>query len=305
VGDLKSIRLFYGIQSGVAVLWWCSVFASEQVRYWTLGSLPSQTACVFDLLLFILPGFIIAAQKPGAKWWGTLILSWSAITVGWTLLSAIQNQGGGYGFVLMGLSCVAQLLALHFLWFGRHLITRTLVGPLGFRVSPETSFSGHLWRTCRQIVCFWGFFLFVLPQIVLQVENLLDLHWIWMESSVVFGLGVSLFLVGSIGGLSSAWWMCKFGDGTPLPSATASKLVIEGPYRCIRNPMAASGILQGIAVGLIMGSWLVVLYAVVGSSLWNTFVRPVEEADLRARFGESFDDYCQKVRCWLPRFNRD
>jgi len=73
-----------------------------------------------------------------------------------------------------------------------------------------------------------------------------------------------------------------------------------GPYRWVRNPMAVAGIVQGIGVGMVLSSWLVVAYAVVGSVVWNAAVRPLEEADLAARFGDDFARYRAAVRCWLP-----
>lgn len=91
------------------------------------------------------------------------------------------------------------------------------------------------------------------------------------------------------------------GDGTPLPAATANRLVTAGPYRVVRNPMAVSGFVQGAAVGLMLSSWMVVVYAVLGSLLWNFAVRPLEEADLEARFGDEFRRYRDTVRCWIPR----
>ena len=42
-----------------------------------------------------------------------------------------------------------------------------------------------------------------------------------------------------------------------------NRLVIAGPYRWIRNPMAVAGIVQGVAVGIILHAWLVITYAVV------------------------------------------
>lgn len=102
-------------------------------------------------------------------------------------------------------------------------------------------------------------------------------------------------------GLWSAVVMSTLGDGTPLPSAMPSRLVIAGPYRWIRNPMAVAGIAQGAAVGLILQSWLVVAYAVLGSLVWNYAVRPLEEADLEDRFGEEFQHYRATVRCWIPQ----
>lgn len=95
--------------------------------------------------------------------------------------------------------------------------------------------------------------------------------------------------------------MSTLGDGTPLPSAMPNRLVIAGPYRWIRNPMAVAGIVQGAAIGLILQSWLVVAYAVVGSLVWNYAVRPLEEADLQGRFGEEFQQYRDTVRCWIPQ----
>jgi len=95
--------------------------------------------------------------------------------------------------------------------------------------------------------------------------------------------------------------MSMLGDGTPLPSAMPNRLVIAGPYRWIRNPMAVAGIVQGAAIGLILQSWLVVAYAVVGSLVWNYAVRPLEEADLRERFGEEFQQYRDTVRCWIAQ----
>ena len=67
--------------------------------------------------------------------------------------------------------------------------------------------------------------------------------------------------------------------------------------------MAIAGITQGVAVGLILSSWLVVAYAIAGSLLWNFVVRPLEEHDLEARFGDQYRRYRSAVRCWWPRLN--
>jgi protein-S-isoprenylcysteine O-methyltransferase Ste14 len=66
--------------------------------------------------------------------------------------------------------------------------------------------------------------------------------------------------------------------------------------------MAVAGITQGIAVGLMLSSWLVIAYAVCGSLVWNYAIRPHEERDLEERFGAAFVDYRRRVRGWLPRW---
>jgi len=35
--------------------------------------------------------------------------------------------------------------------------------------------------------------------------------------------------------------------------------------------------------------------------VWNTLIRPAEEADLQARFGAEFTAYQENVPCWVPR----
>lgn len=64
--------------------------------------------------------------------------------------------------------------------------------------------------------------------------------------------------------------------------------------------MALAGITQGAAVGFVAGSWLVIAWALAGSIVWNWMVRPVEEADLLARFGAPYAAYRDSVRCWIP-----
>jgi protein-S-isoprenylcysteine O-methyltransferase Ste14 len=64
--------------------------------------------------------------------------------------------------------------------------------------------------------------------------------------------------------------------------------------------MAVAGVLQTAGVGLMVGSWMVVVIAVAGALAWNVVIRPVEEADLAARFGEPYRQYTDHVRCWIP-----
>ena len=95
--------------------------------------------------------------------------------------------------------------------------------------------------------------------------------------------------------------MATVGRGTPLPIDTARELVTTGPYALVRNPMAVTGLSQGIGVALLIGSWAAIAYVVAGGLLWHVLVRPMEEAELEERFGESYRAYKQRVALWLPR----
>jgi protein-S-isoprenylcysteine O-methyltransferase Ste14 len=58
----------------------------------------------------------------------------------------------------------------------------------------------------------------------------------------------------------------------------------------------------GAAIGLAASSWLVVVYALIGSVLWNYAVRPLEERDLEARFSVEYWEYRDRVQRWIPTF---
>jgi protein-S-isoprenylcysteine O-methyltransferase Ste14 len=171
-----------------------------------------------------------------------------------------------------------------------------------FRVATDAPAWRHVAATLAQTVVFWTVFLFVLPELVEQVEHELGsvstLHDVLPHARTA---GAMLFALGGALGLWSGLVMALRGRGTPLPTAAARQFVVSGPYRVIRNPMALGGIAQGVAVGLWRGSPAVVLYALAGAVLWHCVARPAEERFLAARFGPTFTGYRDRVPLWLPR----
>ena len=95
--------------------------------------------------------------------------------------------------------------------------------------------------------------------------------------------------------------MSKIGKGTPLPLDSTTSSVVSETYKYVRNPMAVSGIGQGLAVALFLSSPLVAIYALMGAFIWQFIFRPLEEEDLRKYFGADYENYCRQVRCWIPR----
>ena len=83
----------------------------------------------------------------------------------------------------------------------------------------------------------------------------------------------AIFFVGiSFIGLASAYTMSKIGKGTPLPLDSATNLVVSGTYKYVRNPMAVSGIGQGLAVALFLGSPSLCLWLMV-ALVWQFIFR--------------------------------
>ena len=142
------------------------------------------------------------------------------------------------------------------------------------RVARPASTRRNIAKTLIQIVVMWSIFYGFLPAAVYRLENNSDLRRFRFSSTRWRVAGSVLFLMGGTLGLTSAWFMVLQGKGTPLPADCPRELVIAGPYRHVRNPMAMGSFAQGIAVGLFLGSPMVTAYALTGAVGWNYTVRP-------------------------------
>lgn len=293
-------RLYFAAQAVAGAAWWVGVFTVPFVRETTLGSLDAVLVALVDIPLFVIASGIAAVTA------GRWALGSATIATAWTLTVTVLLAGyatftgeAGWGVLLMTAASAGSIGAACLLWVGRIPTAWALAGPFAFRPArSRVSPGAHILLTAAQILVFWGLFLGVIPMVVSALEARWGLE-ITFPPAVV-SAGWALFALASVLGLWSAAAMNVNGDGTPLPAAMANRLVTAGPYRFVRNPMAVSGFVQGVAVGLALSSWMVVVYAVLGSLLWNFAVRPLEEADLEARFGDEFRRYRDTVRCWIP-----
>lgn len=168
-----------------------------------------------------------------------------------------------------------------------------------FRVARDASPAWNLAKTFAQMLVLWCLFLFLGPWLITTAERGLGIGAIALPAQRV--VAFVLFAVASTGAVWSASTMAAIGGGTPLPLDCARRLVVAGPYRYIRNPMAVVAVAQAGAVGIWFGSWLVLLYAFAGGAVWNWILRPAEERDLVARFGEPYARYRDAVPCWRVR----
>ena len=89
--------------------------------------------------------------------------------------------------------------------------------------------------------------------------------------------------------------------GTPAPVAPTEQLVVEGPYRYVRNPMYVAVLTIVLGQTLWHASLGLVLYGVLAWAVMAAFVRLYEEPALRARFGSDYATYRAAVPAWIPR----
>jgi len=293
-------RAYFAAQAIAGAAWWIAVWLSPVVREATLGSLDPVFVAILDIPLFVGASAVAAF---GVRPAGIVATAWTMlVTVGLAGFATTTGEAG-WGVVFMVAASCGSALALCLVLFGRVPTGWIIAGPFAFRpAGTRTSPGAHVWATVVQIIVFWGLFLWVIPVVLAALEQrwgiAATLPWLEAPARLV---GLVVFVLASALGIWAAAAMSTRGDGTPLPAAMPNRLVVAGPYRHVRNPMALAGIVQGAAVGLMLGSWLVVAYAIAGSLLWNFAIRPLEEADLEARFGDGFRRYRAAVRCWRPR----
>lgn len=291
-------RAYFAVQAVAGSVWWLLVLVSDPVRTNTLGGWSPRALIVPDLVLFV-----------GASAWAALGASRRAgvVAAGWTVAVTVvlaayglAERTAGWGVVAMVAASAGSVPSAMALWSGRLHTAWFFTGPFAFRPSSDGSSGRHVRRSLVQLVVFWTVFFVVVPASVVAVERRLRLTWPVLRLDGWDTAGIAMFVAGSALGLWSCVTMAVLGRGTPLPAATARELVIRGPYRYVRNPMAVAGVAQTVGVGLWVGSWIVVVLAFAGALFWDEVIRPAEEADLVARFGDRFDAYRSRVRCWVP-----
>ena len=113
--------------------------------------------------------------------------------------------------------------------------------------------------------------------------------------------GMVLGAAGAVIALSCIITFAARGKGTPAPFDPPRRLVIQGPYRFVRNPMYIGAGLALAGAALFYGSLPLLGYAAGFLVVTHLFVIGYEEPTLRRTFGEEYDSYCRDVSRWWPR----
>ena len=114
-------------------------------------------------------------------------------------------------------------------------------------------------------------------------------------------LGLALIAAG-VGALLHAFLRFVVeGLGTPAPVAPTQRLVVDGLYRYVRNPMYLAVGATIVGQGLLLGQPILLLWAALFAVAVVAFVRWCEEPTLRRQFGAEYDEYRRNVPGWWPR----
>jgi protein-S-isoprenylcysteine O-methyltransferase Ste14 len=89
------------------------------------------------------------------------------------------------------------------------------------------------------------------------------------------------------------------GGGGPGMAVPPERLVTEGAYRWVRNPMYLGHLIFLAGVALALGSWAGALVFAFHLFWFDRRVRQ-DEGRLEVLFGEAYRDYRARVKRWIP-----
>jgi protein-S-isoprenylcysteine O-methyltransferase Ste14 len=132
------------------------------------------------------------------------------------------------------------------------------------------------------------------PLLLLASEALLqqdvpNIHW-WALPLLAWGY------------LQYRWvgtYRTREGGGGPGIAIPPERIVEAGPYRWVRNPMYLGHLIFFAGLALTLGSWIGAAVFVFHAVWFDRRVRD-DEGRLAERFGDSYRDYCRRVKRWIP-----
>jgi len=148
-----------------------------------------------------------------------------------------------------------------------------------------------------------AFFISVILLVILAslaVDRLLGLPDLAARPTALYA-GLPLFVAGAALWL---WSVLQFvrAKGTPIPLNPPSRLVQEGPYRHVRNPMLDGVFIMLLGLGVLMRSWsLTVVFTPLFVICALLEFKLIEEPELERRLGDAYRAYRARTPMLIPR----
>lgn len=111
---------------------------------------------------------------------------------------------------------------------------------------------------------------------------------------LLIGIGLTLLA-------STIRLFANVGKGTLAPWDPPVHLVVEGPYRYVRNPMHSGVFMTLYGEGLLFGSVPLLIFVTAVFAFHWFYIPLMEERWLKEKFGEEYLAYKRHVPAWIPR----
>jgi protein-S-isoprenylcysteine O-methyltransferase Ste14 len=161
-----------------------------------------------------------------------------------------------------------------------------------------------MWKHLQAIILLPGVVTLVVPSAILWRGGI-DTLGLWESvrasrlvlpviGGICLCLGISLIV-------ATIRLFVTVGKGTLAPWEPPQRVVVQGVYRHVRNPMISGVILVLFGESMITASLPLFWWFVVASLINAIYIPLSEEPVLAKRFAEAYLDYKRNVPRWVPR----
>jgi protein-S-isoprenylcysteine O-methyltransferase Ste14 len=160
------------------------------------------------------------------------------------------------------------------------------------------------WRQLRAIVLLPGMVLIVIPSIILWLNGA-DSLGLWRSSPpsrvVLMIIGIACLSLGLSLIVATIRLFAMVGKGTLAPWEPPEKLVVQGVYRYVRNPMISGVLFVLLGESLLTASEPLFRWFLTFAIVNLIYIPLLEEPMLASRFGKEYLTYKQNVPRWIPK----
>lgn len=161
----------------------------------------------------------------------------------------------------------------------------------------------HALRHSLAICLLPGIVAVLVPALVVRRTEAVSVGWGlpgWLQPVPVV-LGAVLAAVGAVLVVWTITLFVRIGRGTLAPWDPTSVLVVDGPYRHVRNPMISGVLFLLLGEAVLLGSAALLVWFAIVASVNAIYLPLVEEPGLVRRYGADYERYRAAVPRWLPR----
>jgi protein-S-isoprenylcysteine O-methyltransferase Ste14 len=146
-------------------------------------------------------------------------------------------------------------------------------------------------------------FSFILPVTVLIIVPLSIESNISIHHGPALLAGLLIIAIGLYIMIRTISSFIRIGKGTLAPWSPTRKLVIDGMYRYVRNPMILGVLIVLTGESISVMSPNIFIWTLIFFIVNNVWFLLYEEPDLKKKFGKDYEEYKRNVPRWIPRSN--
>ena len=143
----------------------------------------------------------------------------------------------------------------------------------------------------------------VIPSVIILTTRTVNVGWSLPTPISLLPLlvGITLIGLGLVLMVKTIALFAIVGQGTLAPWSATQRLVVQGVYRHVRNPMISGVFCILLGEAVCAGSRALLTWSGLFALINAIYIPLIEEAGLEQRFGSDYVVYKRNVPRWIPR----